>query len=253
MLRLLAVGFLALAVPCAALAGAVAEAVKGSVKSNGEPLTQDQRVLDGSEIITGPESSLVLGFDDGGKIVLEQNTRFRLVSFRYQRQAPAQDHAVFDILRGALRVITGALASRNRELYAMRTPQFTIGVRGTDFMVAVVEQAGSYVNVISGQVAVSNGAGTVVFGAGSVASAATNAALVAPVSASALPPMASGAFQSMGNISIAAGSGAASGVAVGAATGGAGFGVVGPVVFFGAAVAGAAGALKGDDSTTTHH
>jgi hypothetical protein len=242
---------LALIVPLAAFADATVEGLKGNARVGAEPIVMGQRIADGSEINTGPDSRLVLGFDDGGKMVLEQNTRFRLVSFRYQRTAPAQDHAVFDLLRGALRVVTGALAGRSRELYAMRTPQVTIGVRGTDFMVAVLDS--SYVNVISGQVAVTNGAGTVVFGAGSLATAASNAALAVPISSSALPAAAGSAFQSMGTITLGAG-GAAGGAVAGTAIGGTGLGVVTPVVVFGAAVAGAAGALKSDDAAaTTHH
>ena len=252
MLRQLA-AVLALAVPFAALADATVEGIKGVARVGPEPISMGQRIPDGSDIQTGPDSRLVLAFDDGGKMVLEQNTHFRLVSFRYEAGAPAQDHAVFDILRGALRIVTGALARRNRELYALRTPQVTIGVRGTDFMVAVVNP--TYVNVLAGQVAVSNGAGTVVFGAGSIATAASNAALAVPISSSALPAAAGSAFQSMGTITLGAG-GAAGGAVAGTAVGGTGLGVVTPVVVFGAAVAAAAGALKSDEesaSATTHH
>lgn len=250
MLRRLA-AVLALMMPLAAFADATVEGLKGSARAGVEPITMGQRIPDGSEIATGPDSRLVLAFDDGSKMVLEQNTLFRLVSFRYQREAPAQDHAVFDLLRGALRVVTGALARRTPQLYAMRTPQVTIGVRGTDFMVAVVNP--TYVNVLAGQVAVTNGAGTAVFGAGSLVSAASNAALAVPISSSALPAAAGSAFQSMGTITLGAG-GAAGGAVAGGAVAGTGLGVAGPVVIFGAAVAGAAGAFKSDEaSATTHH
>src|SRR5688500_17136854 len=139
------VAVLALMMPLAAFADAVVEGLKGTARMGAEPISMSQRIPDGSEINTGPDSRLVLAFDDGGQMVLEQNTRFRLVSFRYQAAAPAQDHAVFDLLKGALRVVTGALARRTPQVFAMRTPQFTLGVRGTDFMVAVLDS--SYLNV----------------------------------------------------------------------------------------------------------
>ena len=246
MLRQLA-AVLALTVPLAALADATVESVNGIARAGPDPIFMGQRLPEGSEILTGPDSRLVLAFDDGGKMVLDQDTHFRLVSFRYQASAPAKDHAVFDLLRGALRVVTGALARRTPQVYAVRTPQVTIGVRGTDFMVAVVNP--TYVSVLTGQVALTNGAGTAVFGAGSIASAATNAALAAPISASALPAAAGSAFQSMGSITIAAGGGAAGGAVAGTAVGGTGLGVVVPVVVFGAVIAGAAGAFKGDEGT----
>ena len=254
MIRFLVAALAALALPSAAFADAVVEGIKGIAHVGPNQVAMGQKIVDGSNITTEIDSSVVLAFADGQRMMIGPSSHFRLVTFRYEQKQPAQDYAVFDLLRGALRVVTGALAGRSKQLWAMRTPQVTIGVRGTDFMVAIAN--GSHVNVVSGSVAMSNGAGTAVFGPGSIASASSNVALAAPATAGSLPAAASGSFQSMSTVTLGAG-GASGGAVAGVAGTGTGFGLAGPALFMGAAAAAAAGALNKDDepasSSTTHH
>ena len=88
MLRLLpkslVLGFIALALPFAALAAAVVQSMQGDVRANGQPVTQDQRLNPGTTLTTGPNSQIVLRFDDNQRVFLNQNTVFRIVDFRYQ-------------------------------------------------------------------------------------------------------------------------------------------------------------------------
>jgi hypothetical protein len=213
---------------------------------------QDQRLSGGTTIVTGPDAQVVLKFDDGAQMVLGQNTEFRIVDSQYADRSPGADRAVFDLVRGALRVVSGFIGRRNRDAFALRTPQVTIGLRGTDFMVVVTNQ--SFFNVTHGAIAVGNGYGTTVLGAGSIASAASSTAAVAAIPAASLPTAASSAFTSM----AAAPGVVAGGSAVGAAAGtagvatGTGFGAAAAI---GAAAAAAAVAAGGKDSssTTTHH
>jgi hypothetical protein len=177
-------------------------------------------------VVTGAGANVILRFDDEQQVVIGPGTEFRIVDFQYSKAAPQTNRGVFDLLRGALRVVTGAVASTNRAGWALRTPQMTIGVRGTDFMVLTANQG--YVSVTQGAIAVSNGAGTVVFGAGSAGAVASSSALAASVPVSSLPTAASGAFSSL------------AAAPVGAAPGGT------------AAGAGAAGG-GGGNATTTHH
>ena len=107
---------------------------------------------------TSEGAQVVLRFDDGSRVVLAQRTDFRVVDYGYIASEPARDRSIFDLLQGALRVVTGALAKRSRDTFVLRAPQATIGIRGTDFMVAVVNPA--YVQVLSGSVGVSNAGGT---------------------------------------------------------------------------------------------
>jgi hypothetical protein len=251
MLRLLAVGILVLA-PCAAFATAVVvESAQGEVLANSAPVFRGQPLLAEQNITTGPGAQLVLRFDDGMQVAINENSRLRMVDFRYTKGP--NDRAVFDLLQGGARVSTGEVARANPKQFFFRTPQAQFGVQGpADFSVVLVNPA--YLTVNVGTVLASNGAGTVAFGPGATATIATNGALATPVAASSFPPAASSAF---GNLQTAAvsGPGGASGGAVGAASG-TGLGVALPVVFMGVAIAGAAGALKSDEesaSATTHH
>ena len=245
MIRLLAAVALAAALPLAAYANGVVQSMKGDVKAGpvgqtARTVAVDQRLTPGTAVVTGADA----------QVVLNQNTEFRIVDFRYD--ASDVDRTVFDLVRGALRMASGAIAGRNRQVVALRTPQATIGIRGTDFMVALVNPA--YISVLQGAVTATNAAGTVAFGAGTFGSVATSAALATAIPASALPAAASAAFSSMSAAAGVAAAGAASEGAAGTA-GAAGGTTAGTAATVGAAAAAAAGAAAASrsTSTTTHH
>jgi hypothetical protein len=259
MFRMLAVAACAFALPMPSLANAVLSSVRGDVKAgpSAQALVQareNQRLYGGTTVTTGENSAATLRFEDGQRVTLGQNTEFRIVDYRYDRQA-RNDRAIFDMIKGALRVVTGVIAQRQRLAWSLRTPQATIGVRGTDFVVAIVNP--TYVNVVRGTIAAANSAGTVIFPTGSIASIASSTALAVSVPGSAVPQTATVA---MTNLGAKPGAGApAGGVALGAeAAGGAAATTVSTttMVTIGAAVAGVAIIAGQDDdkpATTTHH
>lgn len=251
MLRQLSAAVLALALPLAAFASATVHSLQGDVQANGAPIFQGQVLLAEANIVTGAGAQVILHFGDGMQVAVNENSRLRMVDYRYTRGP--NDRAVFDLLQGAARVATGEIARTNPKQFFFRTPQAQFGVQSAaDFTVVLVNPA--FLTVSSGTVLASNGAGTVAFGAGATATVATSGALAAPVAASAFPPVASSAFGNLQVAAVAAPGSAAGGAVAGTAIGGTGLGVVTPVVVFGAAVAGAAGALKSDDAAaTTHH
>ena len=256
MIRLLAAVALAAALPLAAYANGVVQSMKGDVKAGpvgqtARTVAVDQRLTPGTAVVTGADAQAVLRFDDGQQVVLNQNTEFRIVDFRYESSDSNVDRTVFDLIKGALRMASGAIAGRNRQVVALRTPQATIGIRGTDFMVALVNPA--YISVLQGAVTATNAAGTVALGAGTFGSVATSAALATAIPASALPAAASTAFSSMSAAAgVAAAGGAAEGAAGTGAAGGAG-GVGAAGLAAGAAAAAGLAASTRKSSTTSHH
>ncbi len=255
--RTLALALLAVALPTAAWAGAVIEAMSGDVRvgSSNQVLIlarADQKLAAGTTVVTGAGAQAVLSFEDGQRVTLHQNTEFRIVDSQYVATQPLMDRQVFDLLRGAARFVTGAIGQRSRTAWALRSPQMTIGIRGTDFMVAITNQA--FVAVSQGAVALSNGFATTVLGAGSVVSVASSSAAVVGISASSLPTAASGAFASLGG-SIGAGGAATGAVAgtAGAAAGGVGIGTAAAIGAAAAAAAAASGSGDSKQTTTTHH
>lgn len=251
---------LALSTPAAAWANATIQSSRGEVQVGTSmqtliPARENQRLAPGTTVVTGADSQVVLNFEDGQRVVLHQNTQFRIVDFQYNTARPEADRAIFDILRGALRIVTGAIGQRNRSAFSLRSPQATIGVRGTDFMVSIINPL--YISVTQGAVAASNAAGTVAFSAGTIGTVATGSALATTISASALPAAASSAFTALGSVQISAagalttaGSGTATGA--GAATGSAAGTALGTAGIVGAAVVGVAAASGSDDATTQH-
>jgi len=257
----LALGFPALFSAASAFAAAVVQSVQGDVRAGpiGKPVTGvtlDQRLASGTTVVTGPDAQVILRFDDGQQVVLNHSTHFRIVDFRYDEADPGSDRSEFGLLKGALRIVSGAIATRNRQAVALRTPQATIGIRGTDFMVALVNPA--YISVLEGAVTATNAAGTVAFGAGSIGSVATSAALAVAIPASALPAAASAAFGNLSAAAVVGAAGTAGGVSAGAseATGAAAGVSTGTVLGVGAGAAAAAAAAasnRGSSSSTTHH
>jgi len=230
-------------------AAANVQTMRGDVRANNVQLRSNDRLVSGSSIITGAGAQAVLRFDDGQTVVLNENTTFTITDFRYRQAEPSNDRAIFDLIRGALRVISGAVAARNRDAFQLRIPQATIGIRGTDFMVAIVNPA--FTSVGTGAISVSNAGGTTVFGAGSFGTVASTSSLAASIPASAVPAGASAAFSSMSAVPGVVGGGMSAGPAAsGAAAPGAG--ILPTAAAIGLAVGAVAG-VSSEEVTTTHH
>jgi len=257
MFRLIAAALFAMSLPLAAFAAGVVQSMKGDVRAGlvgrpAAPLGLQQRLEPGTAVLTGADSQVIVRFDDGQEVVLNQNTEFRIVDFRYNASDAKFDRVVFDLIKGALRMVSGAIVARNREAVALRTPQATIGIHGTDFMVALVNPA--YVSVIQGVVAVTNTAGTVAFGAGTIGSVANSAALATVIPASALPAAAAAAFSNLSAAAVVAAGGAASGAGTAAGTAATRSSTAAAAAAAAAAIAGAAAGNRGNNNpTTTHH
>lgn len=180
-------------------AGVVAD-VQGEVRVGAAPAAPGQRVSPGEVVSTAPGARAVLRFDDHQWVLLHESTQFRIVQFRYRAQEPAADRAVFELLRGVLRVITGALGHRSPEAFQLRTDSMIVGVRGTDFMVAVVNP--SYLSVLQGSITASNDAGTATFAAGELGTVASRSAPASAIPRDALPAPVAAAFERIGALRV---------------------------------------------------
>jgi hypothetical protein len=188
------------------LAAALVADLEGDVRvevagAKSRALVPGQRVEPGSLVTTAGAARVTLHFDDGMWAALHENSRLRIEGFSYRQQEPAADRAAFELLRGALRIVTGALGRRNPEAFKLRTPTMLVGVRGTDFMVAIMNP--TYVSVLQGTVTATNAGGTETFRAGDLGAAAADATLAATIPASALPAAVTTAFGSLGALRMA--------------------------------------------------
>lgn len=237
---------------------------------------KNEAISSDTVINTGDKSSAILKFEDGQVVTLQANSSFQVREYLYMAKQPAQSSIFFSMLRGGMRFVTGLIGQQNKDAFRLATPNATIGIRGTDFMVAMVNNS-MYSQVVSGSIGISNVAGTAVFTAGQTAVAASATALPTAVSAAAIP---AGTFGQLGAIPVpspvaspasAGGASAGSGASAGAAAGGAAQGgaaaaatttatagaVAGGIsattIGIGAAVAAGVAAVGNNTSTTTHH
>ena len=97
----------------------------------------------GDVVVTGSSSKAMLAFTDGGKISLRPNTVFQISEYAYQTDKPDEDTALFQLLKGGLRTITGLVGKRgNKEAYRLGNNTSTIGIRGTEYIARVCDSAG---------------------------------------------------------------------------------------------------------------
>jgi hypothetical protein len=260
MIRLFrAVGFLAVvwwAVP--GWAAALVDRSTGDVRAGASvaaaaPVRAGQRLEAGTVLVTGPSSNVVLRFDDGQAMYLHEKTQFSIERYSFTRSNPAGDSFVFSLVKGALRSVTAAFTRRNKDAYALKLPQATIGIRGTDFMVMIMNPA--YLSVNSGAVAAINSAGQAVFNAGSLGIIPSPTVLAAGMPLAAMPGPVVEVFSAMGALPMGAAAGAGAATtpgAAGASGAAAGGGITGGVAAGAVAGMGVAGAIvSGSDDNTT--
>jgi hypothetical protein len=233
-----------------AFANGFFQSVSGDVRAGptGAPsvaIAPNARITEGTTVTTGPNGRATIRLDDGHALVLAENSEFVLNTYRFDRATPASSNIAAQLLKGALRSLSGLIGGKNPGRFALATSTSTIGIRGTDFAVAIVNP--TYVSVLSGAVDLSNTAGSLQVSAG--ANAIVDSALTLPttIAAGALPASVAATFGQLNAVTIAAGAGAGAGGATAAATGS---GISAGAVVGIAAAAAAVAAVISDSNTT---
>ena len=99
-----------------------------------QPALSGGLILEGDRVLTGPQGAAALTMRDGTVMTLGPNTALDLTHHIYD-PTTQQGSLLVNLVRGALRMITGAMAKTNPELVKVTTPTAVVGVRGTDFIV----------------------------------------------------------------------------------------------------------------------
>ena len=159
----------------------------------------------GNEIIvpdtlvqTGDQSAALLKFEDGQVVTMKANSTFHVREYRYDRAHAEKSSVVFSMFKGGMRFITGQISQRRKQSFKLLTPNATIGIRGTDFLVTMVDSS-MYSEVLSGEIVVTNFAGMAAVAAGHAASLATPKSPPVSMPASAIP---SGTFGDLLSIPV---------------------------------------------------
>lgn len=133
-----------------ALAGAVYAADSGSIdKVSGDvTVTSPDRaprkagpketIQSGDLITTQAKSEVVIKLADESIIALRPNTQFKVAEFKYEKKP--SDTAQFSLFRGVARLLTGLVGSARPDRVKITAATATVGIRGTDFEVALVTE-----------------------------------------------------------------------------------------------------------------
>ena len=114
--------------------------VEGSVAAiNAKELEQEPRPLTvgaplySADIVESEKGAYaVLVFKDEGRISVEAESNFEIKNYKFSDLA-AQNKTSYDLVKGGMRLLTGIIATENKEDFSVNTPVATIGIRGTGF------------------------------------------------------------------------------------------------------------------------
>jgi hypothetical protein len=165
------------------------------------PAQRGSEVFPGDTVETGRAASAQIRFTDGGTTAMRPQTVYRVDDYLMSQETPEASRKRSELVRGGLRVITGAIGEAAPGNVRYDTPVATMGIRGTVFELLHVDpvagsmsdspfscwtqpgvrcwtggeewfEYGTYLKIESGAVAMTTDVDTIVLGPGDVSFAA---------------------------------------------------------------------------------
>lgn len=166
-------------------------AISGSVfvaqgKNTAHRVAENEVIASDTLIYTGDNSSALLRFEDGQVVTMQASSTFQVREYRYDASNIEHSVIVFSLLKGRMRFVTGLIGQQGKRAFRLLTPYATIGIRGTDFMLAMVDKT-LYSQVMAGKITMTNSAGMTILNAGQTAVVASSSALTTLVPAANIP------------------------------------------------------------------
>ena len=133
------------------------------------PAQKGIQIYEGDTIVTGASSNVQIRMSDDALIMVYSNSRIKIDRYIFSQSKDGKDSGTLQVLKGALRTVTGQIAQKNKDGFTVKTSVATIGVRGTDFDTAFIEPGsvpagaspGTYKRVYSGATTLKTTAGSV--------------------------------------------------------------------------------------------
>lgn len=155
-----------------------------SAKNVNRDLSVGSEIFVGDRLFTGVDGFIRLSMIDEAKIDLRCNSEVQIEDYRLLR---AGNRSIIHLIKGSLRKVTGSIGKMTEDIYEMRTPMATVGVRGTDYALRVLQSHGCdgsvdvnsdglFVKVNSGSIDLKNKSGTTGLNEGDAAHVASNGA-----------------------------------------------------------------------------
>jgi hypothetical protein len=110
------------------------------VNGRGQVLLTNSVIFQGDRLETETGAKLHVVMDDGAEIFLKQNSVLKVSEYVITDGYDEDSSSIFDLLRGGLRKITGAIGASNNANYQVQTGLATIGIRGTEYVIKLCKQ-----------------------------------------------------------------------------------------------------------------
>ncbi|MEQ1838087.1 MAG: FecR family protein, partial [Candidatus Nitrotoga sp.] len=126
----------------AAVAGRVLVSVGDSVAiRNGQEvrLHFGSQIEDKDTLRTSAAGSLQVRFTDRSIVALREKSTFKLEQYAFSKETGGVQTAVFNLIKGGFRTITGLIGKSNQKSYSVKTAAATIGIRGTHYALRICE------------------------------------------------------------------------------------------------------------------
>lgn len=162
---------LVLLLPLTVLASAgkvvIAQGEVYALDANNEQRTLARRsdVNEGDTLVTGADGRLQIRFNDNAVLALSPDSQLRISEYHGRDAGNDEEQVLMDLLAGGFRTITGRIGSTDRDAYQVRTPNASIGIRGTHYE-AVLAESSLLLGVYEGGIVVSNENGSLNLGLG---------------------------------------------------------------------------------------
>jgi hypothetical protein len=139
------------------LSGNASAGTAGAVRA----LAKGETVYAGDTVSTGSNSYASLHFTDQGSVVLRPNSQFTVEQYHYAGGSSAPgvaassppgaappaaagtvpESSFLRLVKGSFRAVSGLIGRISYDRYRVDTPVMTMGIRGTDYELAMCEQA----------------------------------------------------------------------------------------------------------------
>ncbi|OOZ41358.1 hypothetical protein BOW53_04380 [Solemya pervernicosa gill symbiont] len=128
---------------------------RNDVRINEDPAHKGDIFSSQDMIVTGEKIFSMLKFRDNSSMFVKANSKVSISEYQYNKNDPKDSKVVVELTEGGLRALSGAIGKANPQAVEFRTPVGTIGIRGTDFIVSIVDGQ-LFMEVLDGAIMVEN-------------------------------------------------------------------------------------------------
>ncbi len=114
-------------------------AEKDKIKRVKRNLDVGSEIYVGDRVFTGVNGFIRLNMVDNAKIDLRCNSEMLIEDYQLLRGG---NRSVIHLIKGSVKKITGTIGKMADDIYEMHTPLATVGVRGTEYAIRVLQQHG---------------------------------------------------------------------------------------------------------------